>query len=69
MDTKDWAAFMGMIGAFGYMVGSLFGYIAGLFHIDYSIILIPLWIGVAYFVIKHRDTYRGFFKRMWGAGK
>jgi hypothetical protein len=65
MNRMDWEAMFLFIGAFGYVTGTLFGYMASLFHITYGWVLVPIWFGMGYFVIKHRQTYKAFFRAMW----
>lgn len=51
--------------ALGYVIGTLIGFICALFNITYGWVLVPIWFGMGYFVIKHRQTYKAFFRAMW----
>lgn len=69
MNRADLEAMFFFTAAFAYVVGTLMGYLANLFNLQYGVVLIPIWTGLAYFFFKHRATYRSFFKAMWGKSK
>jgi len=69
MIDRSWIVLVWLMMAFGYLMGALFGYMASLFSVSFGWVLIPIWIGISYLLMKDRKNLIPMFKWLLGTKK